>query len=86
MSWADDGGTGHGRMHDSPSLPFDDHKDVPRPEEKVVNDGQVTSPNVTGVILQESGPGLARVSTHLGHVPLYRPLADLNPRFRQHNA
>jgi hypothetical protein len=57
-------------MHDSPSLQFDDHKDVPRPEEQVVNDGKVTGPNVTGVVLQESGPGLARISTQLGHVQM----------------
>ena len=45
-------------------------KDVPRPEEQVVNDGEVAAPNVKGVILQESGPGLARISTHLGHVQM----------------
>ena len=36
-----------------------------------------------GMILQESGPGLARSSTHLGHVLLNRPLADPNTELQQ---
>ena len=39
-------------MLDSPSVQFDDHRDVPRPEEQVLNDGEVTAPNATGVMLQ----------------------------------
>jgi hypothetical protein len=58
-------------------------KDVPRPEEQVVNDGQVAGPDVTGVILKEGGPALARTSQHLGHVHQNRPLADSNTEHQQ---
>ena len=57
------GGTGHGGMDDSPSLEFDDHEDVPRPAEQVVNDGEIRGPNVSSVILQKSGTCPVRPST-----------------------
>ena len=68
-------------MHDPACLQFDEHKDIQRTEEQVVNDSKVTGPDASGVILQERSPGLARVSTHFGHVLLDRALANLNPQF-----
>jgi hypothetical protein len=70
-------------MYDSPRLQFDGHKDVPRPEEQVVRDDEVAGLTITGVILQESGPGLARRTTQFGPILLNRPLADPNSELQQ---
>ena len=60
-------GTGHSGMDDSSSLKVNDDQDVQRPEEQVMSDGEVSGPNVCSVILQESGPGLARLATSLAY-------------------
>jgi hypothetical protein len=65
-------------MHDSSTLQLHDHKDVERPEEDIVSDGEVAGPDVIGMVLQESGLGLAGGSTHFGHILLNRPVADPN--------
>ncbi len=46
------GGAGHGQMHDPAGVQFDDHEDVDWPEQPVINDAEITSPDVTGMVLQ----------------------------------
>ena len=47
------------RVYDPAGSQFQDDKDVKRTKEQIVNDGEVAGPDVSGVILEESGPRLA---------------------------
>lgn len=80
------GRSGDGGMHDATGLQFDDHKDVQWTEEQIVNNSEVTSPDVPGVVLQEGAPGLTSFLPCDGHVLLDRALADLDPQLEQFSA
>ena len=46
-------------MDDTTSMQFDDDKDEDRAKQQVVDGGEVTGPDVLGVVLEEGFPGLA---------------------------
>ena len=51
-------GTCHRNVDDPARVQFDDNENVDGSEEQIVGRGEVTTPDLPGVVLQESGPGL----------------------------
>lgn len=73
-------------MHNATGIQLNDHKYVQRSKEQVVDNSEITSPDVAGVILQEDTPGLTCVSWCVGHLLLDRTLADHDPQLQQLSA
>ena len=80
------GRSGDGGMHDATGVQFDDHKDVQGAKEQIVDNSEVTSPDVGCVVLQEGAPGLTIFPPCDGHVLLDRALADLDAQLQQFSA
>ena len=80
-----DGGASHRGVDDTTGVQFDDDKDEEGTKQQVVDDGEITSPNVLGLVLQESAPGLiaGRGWPELVEVFLNGAFADLNTEFEQ---
>lgn len=74
---------GHSGVDNTTSLQFNDDEDVERPEQQIVDNGEIAGPDVTGVMFEESGPGLTRFSTPFRHVSLHRPFADFDAQLEQ---
>ena len=70
-------------MNNTALFEFDDDEDVERPEKQIVDNGEITSPDVASVILEESGPGLTRFPAPLRHVSLDRSFADFDAQLEQ---
>lgn len=51
---------GNTRVHDPTPFQFHHYKDIPLPEQPIVNYCKVTSPDVSSLVLQEGRPGLTR--------------------------
>ena len=73
-------GEGNGRMDNLSRLKFHENQDVDKLEKQGVDCGEITSPDISSVILQESGPILARISlSHLAHIAFDSALVDIYP-------
>ena len=70
-------------MDNTAPLEFNDDEDVERPEKQVMNHCKITSPDVAGMILEESSPGLTRFSAPLRHVSLDRSFANFDTQLEQ---
>jgi len=72
-------------VNDTPGVQFDDDEDEEGTKQQVVDDGEITSPDVLGLVLQESTPGLiaGRGWPELVEVFLNGAFADLNTEFEQ---
>jgi hypothetical protein len=70
-------------MQNSASVQLNNNEDIGWPEEEIMDDGEVTSPNISSVVLEKSCPGLARIFPFLGQVALDRTFADFDPKFEQ---
>ena len=53
------GVSGDAGMYDATSMQLHDNEDVNGPEEQIMNHGEITSPDILEMVLDESGPGLA---------------------------
>ena len=53
------------------------------PEEEIMDDGEVTSPDISGMIPEKCCPGLVRLFPLLGQVPLDGAFADFDPQLEQ---
>jgi hypothetical protein len=73
------GKQGHRGVEDTTAVQFDDDKDEQGAKQQVVDNGEVTSPDVLGVVLQEGAPGLTagRRWPELVQVLLNGAFADL---------
>ena len=74
---------GHSGVGNTVTLQFNDDEDVERPEQQVMNHCKITSPDVAGMILEESGPGLPRFSAPLRHVSLDRSFTNFDTQLEQ---
>ncbi len=70
-------------MNDAAGLELDNDEDVDRPKQEIMHDRDVTAPDVSGMVLQESGPGLTRFLAYLGHVPLDGAFVYLDAQLQQ---
>ena len=72
-------------VEDTTGVQFDDDKDEDRAKEQVVDHGEVTGPDVLGVVLQEGAPGLTAGGRwpELVQVLLDGAFADVDPEFEQ---
>ena len=70
-------------MDNAARLQFNDDEDVERPEQQIVDNGEIAGPDVAGVIPEESRPGLTGLSASLRHVSLDRSLADFDAQLEQ---
>ena len=70
-------------MDNTAPLQFNDDEDVERPEQQIVDNGEIAGPDVAGMILEESGPGLTRFSAPLRHVSLDRSFTDFDTQLEQ---
>jgi hypothetical protein len=76
--------SGDAGMNDTPSMQLHDHEDVNGPEEQIMNHGEITSPDILEMVLDESGPGLARFLVAIfGDILLDGALADSDPQVQQ---
>ena len=57
-------------------MQLNNNEDVGGAEEEIMDDGEVTGPDLSGVILEKSRPGLVRFFPFLGHIPLDGAFAD----------
>jgi len=76
---------GHGTVHDATTGMFHDHEDEKRPKHDVVDLGEITGPDLWGVVVQKCRPGLTRRtgSVLAIHILLDRTLADLDAQFEE---
>jgi hypothetical protein len=63
-------------MKNPASVQLNNNEDVGGPEEEIMDHGEVTGPNLSGVIPEKSRPGLVRLFPFLGHIPLNGAFAD----------
>ena len=64
------------RMKNAAGMQLNNNEDVGRPEEEIMDDGEVTGPDLSGVVLEKSGPSLVRFPSFLGQVSLDSAFAD----------
>ena len=70
---------GDGSVYNFAALKLNEHKYVQGLKEQVVNNSEITSPDLTGMVLQEGFPSLACFFLLLEHVLLNGAFADLDP-------
>ncbi len=82
------GGASYSGVDNTAGVEFDDDKDVDGSEQQVVDDGEVTGPDVVGVVFQESMPVLTAGGgwTELVEVLLDGAFADLKAKLEQFTA
>ncbi len=62
-------------------MQLNNNEDVGGPKEEIMDDGEVASPDLCGMIPEKSCPGLARLFPFLGHIPLDGAFADFDTEF-----
>jgi hypothetical protein len=62
---------------------FQDHEDMDRSEKQVMNHGEVASPDIPNMVLDEGCPSLIGALSALGHIPLYGTFADFDVELQQ---
>ena len=50
------------------------------PEEKIMDDGEVTGLDLSGMVFEKSCPGLVRFPSFLGHIPLDGAFTNFDPQ------
>lgn len=72
--------TGDSEMHDLSRLMSDDHENVERAEEQMMDNCEITSPHLMNMILEEGSPTLPRRPfSHLVDVFLNGRFSQFNP-------
>ena len=57
-------------------MQLNNNEDVGGPEEEIMDDGEITGPDLGGMVLEKSCPGLVRFLSFLGQVALDGAFAD----------
>jgi hypothetical protein len=75
-------GTSRSSVQDATGFHLDKYKDEDWSEEQVIDHREVTSPDLSGVVLEKGRPGLVQLLSVLGSVTLDGTFADLDTQFQ----
>ena len=70
-------------MKNAAGMQLNNNEDVGRSEEEIMDDGEITSPDLGGMIPDKSCPGLVRFPSFLGHIPLDGAFTDFDAQLEQ---